>query len=208
MIAKKSSPDQLHIKPAAASQRLDLAALAITDPSMVAEAGGEIITSVPVRKPGRAEFIRVNPDPETRGIFHLYTHQINIEKVEYLVAEEAFVSFPEKTKVVELVSTTTRHGDFFFWPVTQRKPHQSKENEWNKTARATAKRAEKTWLRMSSNLKEGYYDATVALDKLHEPIFPDKTKYDFNALLHMAFDSGRVIMDRSHSIYKELEGRI
>jgi hypothetical protein len=159
----------------------------------------KILTTVPVRKPGQQDFVRVRAGPEWCENFPIVDLQDDREQ--FIVAAGLV---PEL--VTELVHKTLRlainkQGTVFFWPIRLPTP-EGKDLDWWRSAREAADRATRTWVRVRANMNLGAYDVFEAAAKLSEPEWPDLKYWD---LIKIAFKD-HLITDLDHPVIKRLRG--
>ena len=88
--------------------------------------------TVPIRKPGAQEFVRVHPGPEYRENFPLL--ELKDEREVYLVTAELAPELAGEVFGATLFTAINRQGTLFFWPV--RLPSaDGKDLEWWRSAR-------------------------------------------------------------------------
>jgi len=178
----------------------DPAALRL-DPSY-AEAVGvkKVLTTVPVRKPGKQEFIRVHPGTDYRlspvGIIELRT-----EREAYLVTPQMAQGLNDEIALVSLRTAISRQGVTFLWPVRLPDPN-GRQNQWHESAAEAVGRAEKRWVRVKANMDLAAYEVFEAIGELPEPEWPDEP---FKKILEIAF-RGRVVDRTDHPLIKRLKG--
>ena len=112
----------------------------------------KILTTVPVRKPGAQDFVRVRPGPEYRENFPII--DLKDDREEFVVTA-ALV--PEL--LTELVNKTlylaiNKQGTVFFWPVRLPTP-DGKDLDWWRSGREAADRATRTWVRVQGEHEPG-----------------------------------------------------
>src|SRR5262249_24699453 len=110
------------------------------------------LVTVPVRKPGRHDFVPVHPDPA----FRIETAVIELkdENETYLVSPNLWSELPTELTPKILFTTINRQGVLFLWPV--RLPgSDGKSNPWNESALSAAHMAMNTWIRLASNRSLG-----------------------------------------------------
>ena len=178
----------------------DPAALRL-DPSYVETVGvKKVLTTVPVRKPGKQEFIRVHPDPAYRlspaGIIEL-----KAEREAYLVTPLMARALTEEIALVSLRTAISRQGVTFLWPVKLPDPN-GRQNQWHDSAAEAVQRAEKKWVRVKANMDLAAYEVFEAIGELPEPEWPDEP---FKKILEIAF-RGHVIDAPGHPLIKRLRG--
>ena len=159
------------------------------------------ITTIPVRKPNRQEFVRVHPDPA----YHLDTAVVELkaEHETYLVAPDLWPEVSGELIPKRLVLTMTRQNVPMLWPI--RLPGEDgRIDAWNQSAMMAADRASKCWVRLSSDRHLGAYELFEAPADLPEPEWPDIT---FQEILDIAF-RGHQIDDINHPVLKQLRGEL
>lgn len=75
----------------------------------------QVLTTVPVRKPKRAEFFRVHPNHILDT--HLLERDTGMEKESYPVTPEVQHLVVSELRPVRLFTAITKHGTVFLWPV-------------------------------------------------------------------------------------------
>ena len=161
----------------------------------------KLLSSIPVERPNKQDFIRVHPEPA----YHLEAALIEIKRDReiYLVRPEYQDALTGECFPAVLFLYVNTLGTPRFWPV--RLPVDGKRNNlYHETALEYAQQAMTHWLRVKANLDLGGYEATVALAKLPEPTWPEQP---MNELLRLAFRDH--IIDRDdHPIILKLRGEI
>jgi hypothetical protein len=157
------------------------------------------LTTIPVRKPGKQEFLRVHPEEEYR----LETGLIELkeDREHYLVHPAMRAELVEDMVSVRLYLAVSRGGAVFFWPVRLPGP-DGRRNPWHESAERAAQLAAKDWVRISANMAAGSYDTFIATATLAEPEWPELS---MNELLKLAF-ADRFITSIDHPIVKRLRG--
>ena len=170
------------------------------DPSDAENIGVQkLLTSVPVRKPNRQEFVRVNPNLD----FRLDTAVIELKEDReiYLVPPFMARQLPDELTLVSLFTTVNRQGVLFLWPV--RLPGaDGRANEWHRSAREAVERAMTSWLKIKANMSLGAYDLFEATGDLPEPEWPG---IEFSEILRTAFRD-RYVGSLDHPLVKRLRG--
>ena len=157
----------------------------------------KIHTIIPVEKPPKTGFFRVNPDPD----FSFETFIIDYERSKYMVFPEVAAQFPELVKPVRLVSVITRDGNPYLWPL--RLPQEDgRSDNWANSALEIAELSKTTWIRLNANMSAGCYIAYKATGITAEPAFLDMTMEE---MLQKAFRDF-VITDIEHPIAREMLG--
>jgi hypothetical protein len=126
----------------------DPAALRL-DQSYVETAGvKKLLTTVPVRKPNRHEFVRVNPDPVYR-LSPAAIIELKEDREIYLVVPHVAAQIPGEFVSATLYTAINRQGVLFVWPV-KLPASVGKHNPWHRSAAEAAERAMKMWVRVTA----------------------------------------------------------
>jgi hypothetical protein len=145
-------------------------------------AGAEKITTrIPVRKPKRQEFVRINADETyqlTTGIVELKDDQ-----EVYLVDPAMLDELTGEWIPVRLVAAISRQGVLMLWPL-KLPTEEGKINPWHGSALEAAELAEKYWIRIVANRALGAYEVFKAVGELPEPEWPDMS---FAEMIQIAF---------------------
>lgn len=167
-----------------------------------AETGGvkKLITTVPVRKPGKQDFVRVHP-----GLAYRLTPAAIIELKEdretFLVTPEMASALPDEFVTATLFLTINRQHVLSLWPV--KTPGQSgKSNAWHDSAAEAAELAMEKWVRVKANMSLGAYDVAEATGQLSDPTWPDM---QFSEILRIAF-RGHILDSIDHPLVQRLRG--
>lgn len=168
-----------------------------------AESAGvkKLVTTIPVRKPNKQDFIRVHPNPDYR--LETAVLEFKEERETYLVAPTLWPELPGELTPKVLFTAINRQKVLFVWPV--RLPGEDgRHDEWNASALEAASIAQKNWIRLSANMSLGAYEIYQASGSLPEPEWPDM---DFSKILETAF-KGRFITDLDHPALRRLRGEV
>lgn len=160
----------------------------------------KLLTTVPVRKPNRQDFVRVHPDPSYRlspaGVI-----EVKEDREVYLVTPGMARALTQEISPVTLFTAINRQGTLFLWPVKLPRP-DGRQLEWHRSAIEAAERAMKQWLRIAANMSLGAYEMTAAIGDLPQPIWPN---YPFQEILEIAFRDH--VVDRpNHPLVQRLRG--
>ena len=161
----------------------------------------EILTRVPVRRPQRGEYVRVNPNPEMSIVVTIYTDKDDRDEV-FFVAPSMRGVLAEDLKAVLLVTAISRRGTLFIWPLQIPSEENPIGRSWHESARKAAEIAKGTWVRIIADKSLGGYRARAAEGKLADPVWPEVT---FNELLEIAFQD-RIIQSGDHPVVRRLRG--
>jgi hypothetical protein len=159
----------------------------------------KIITTVPVRKPHKQEFIFASAE----RTFQTLTYTWKEENRTFLVEPGLASEFSEGLVATLLVGCMNRQGVFFFWPISLQQGDEP-WNDWHKSAHAAMVLAKNSWIRVTSNRALGAYEAHQAQAVLAEPDWPELSLED---LLRIAFRD-YVIDHADHPILKRLRGEV
>ena len=161
----------------------------------------KVIVVVPVRKPGRQEFFRTQPDLEMWAEAPVL--ELKEDRLTYLVEPSLAPHLPGDAVTKLLVPTITTHGAVSLWPI-RLEDERGRLDEWNQVALEAAERARTKWIRLMANMGAGTYDVLEAAGTFSEPTWPEMS---LRKMLSMAFKE-RVIDDLDHPVLKRLRGEI
>ena len=194
MTAPKEKPQPESIDPFA-----DLSKLRLSQAFTESVGTKKLLTTVPVRKPGNQEFVRVHPGSEYRGPFAVI--ELKEDREYYLLMPDIASAMPAEFRSMMLYATINRQHSVTLWPV--RLPeHDGRTLEWYRSAHEAAERATRGWIRIRANMNLGAYDIFEATGKIPEPEWPEHT---FQDLLRIAFRE-RIINSFEHPVLKRLRG--
>ena len=160
----------------------------------------KLLTTVPVRKPTRQEFVRVHPDAEYR-LTPAATIEVKDDREVYLVTPAMAQALPGEVAVVTLLTAINRQGVLYLWPVKLPSP-DGRQNEWHRSATEAAERAMKKWVRVTANMSLGAYEIFEATGDIPEPVWPE---FSFEELLKIGFRD-RVVDRDDHPLVLRLKG--
>jgi hypothetical protein len=159
------------------------------------------ITTIPIRKPGRQDFIQVHPDESYR--LETAILELKEERENYLVSPKLWQELAGEITPKMLYTAVNRQDVCFIWPV--RLPDETgRLDAWNQSAHKAAYIAMETWVRVTSNLSLGAYDTCTATGELPEPEWPD---ISFQEILKIAFGDYQ-ISNLDHPVIQRLRGKI
>jgi hypothetical protein len=160
----------------------------------------KLLTTVPVRKPNKQDFVRVHPDPEYR-LASAALIELKEDRESYLVPPAMAASLPGEYAPSAIFTAINRQGVLHLWPV--RLPGEDgKVMEWHRSAGEAAEKAMHRWVRVQANISLGAYEIFEAQGALPEPEWPD---YSFPEILKVAFRN-RLITDEDHPVIRRLRG--
>jgi hypothetical protein len=115
----------------------------------------KLVTTIPVRKPNKQDFIRVHLNPSYR--LETAALELKEERETYLVAPELWPELPGELVPKVLFTAIIRQKVTFIWPV--RLPAEDgRHDEWNASASEAASIAQKYWIRVSAYMSLGAYE--------------------------------------------------
>lgn len=157
----------------------------------------KVISSIPVRKPLKMEFVRVHPD------MRFETTILDDDGEIYLVPPAFHTEVWEYIHPVCLCPTINRQGVLTLWPLKLGGP-DGKICRWYQTALDAASRAKTRWVRVKSNRSLGGYETFVGLASLPEPEWPELSMEE---IMKIAFQN--FIIDHvDHPILRRVRGEI
>jgi hypothetical protein len=169
------------------------------------EAAGvrKLVTTVPVRKPHRQEWVRVHPGEDYRGTFAVI--ELKEDKEYYLVNPK--IARELSTEIIKVVIYTAinRAGVLFLWVARLPAP-DGRISAWHTSAHEAAERAMKRSVRVQSNMGLGAYEVFFSDNPIPEndPAWPD---LPFKELLKIGFQKvGRYVDNFEHPVIKQLRG--
>jgi hypothetical protein len=141
----------------------------------------KLLTTVPVRKPNRQDFVRVHPDPKYR-LTPTAIIEVKEDREVYLVTPDMAQALPGEFATVTLFTVINRQGKLHLWPVKLPNP-EGRHNEWHRSAAEGAERAQKKWVRVTASMSLGAYEIFEASGDLPDPAWPD---FSFPEILKIA----------------------
>jgi hypothetical protein len=160
----------------------------------------KLLTTVPVRKPNRQDFVRVHPDPAYR-LTPAAIIEVREEREVYLVTPDIARAIPGEFATVTLFTTINRQGTLHLWPVKLPNP-EGRHNEWHRSAAEGAERAQRKWVRITSSMTVGAYEIFEASADLPDPVWPE---FSFPEILSIAFRD-RIVDRANHPLVQRLKG--
>lgn len=161
----------------------------------------KVLTTVPCRKPQRAEWVRVRPGDDWRLETAALEDKINRET--FLVARTLVQELGTEVSRICLFLTINRQNDVYLWP-TKLPGADGRTNSWNESAMAAARTSKTQWVRVAANMGASMYDVYTASGELAEPVWPELT---FPEILRLAFKD-RFISSHDHPVLRALRGEV
>ena len=157
------------------------------------------IITVPVRKPDRQWFTRVQPDESYR--LETAVLELKEDRETYLVDPTLWSELPGEIIPMCLFTAVNRQGVVFLWPV--RLPGaEGRQLEGHRSALEAAQLGMGGWVRVVANMSLGAYEVFTAAGDLPEPEWPDLS---FDQLLEIAFKD-KFIQSMDHPAIQKLRG--
>jgi hypothetical protein len=192
-------PDHLKLIDAAASDDpYDLSKLRVNPEALEGASVRKILTTVPVRKPNKQDFVRVRPEPQHRETLALI--ELRDERETYIVDLVAVPELQSEVYLATVFTAINRLGTLFLWPI--KIPTGGRVSDWHTSAASAVQHAMRTWIRVQSDMDLGAYVPFEAAGDIPPPVWPDHT---FSELIRLGFKD-KVIRDLNHPIAKRLRG--
>lgn len=180
----------------------DPASLALPQDLSVALGVKKALLTLPVRKPSREWFVRVQPDLA----YQLHTPVIELKETNelYLVRQHLWDTLTGESTFTPMMLflAVNRQQTPFFWPIRPPGP-DGRINSWSKSALEAAQMAMHTWVRVTPDASLGGYNVFYA-EHASEPVWPDLS---MPALLRIAFRD-HFIETLDHPILRQLRGEV
>lgn len=186
-----------------ASTGFDLGRFRISQ-DFVATAGVKrLLTTVPVKKPHRQQWIYVRPGAEwcwTVGMIELKE-----DREHYLVDSALAPDLQEDWQPYLLAVYAAKGGTVALWPV--RLPgRDGKDNDYWISARDAIQSHSGTWIQVRANLELGAYEISEAMADWSEPDWPAASLAE---LVEIAFAKKKRIIDSlDHVVLRKLRGEV
>ena len=161
----------------------------------------KVITTIPVHKPHKQEFVRIRPEDDYQ--FSTAVIEMKEDRETFLVAPELWNELPGEIVPKIFLTGMTRQGVLFLWPI--RLPNEDgRHDNWNRSALEAAELAKKKWVKVVSNMSLGGYEVYEATGELPDPEWPDLS---FEEIMKIAFKD-RYITGMDHPVIRRLNGEI
>jgi len=181
------------------SSEFDLKNLVLTQDFVETAGVQKLLTTVPVRKPGPQDFVRVHPHPDFRANVALL--ELKDDRELYLLTPTMAHELVGEFFMATLYTTINRQSVVSLWPV--RLPAaDGKQLEWHRSAAQAAELAMKKWVRIRPNMSLGAYEVDVAGKTHSDPEWPP---YSLQDLIPIAFRD-RLVNRLDHPVVQRLRG--
>lgn len=157
--------------------------------------------TVPVRKPGRQDFVRVHADSGWR--LETAVLQFKDDRETFVVAPAVQPELFGELVPMVLFTAVTRQGVLFLWPVRLPGP-DGRQDDWNRSALDAAQIGMARWVRVASNRHLGAYEVFEATAALPEPEWPVE---GFEHIVGLAFKD-HYIDSVDHPAVRRLRGAV
>jgi hypothetical protein len=187
------------VENAASDDPFDLSKLRVSQDFLENTYVKKLLTTVPIKKPGPQDFIRVHPSPKYREILAFV--ELKDDREIYIANLAAVPELQAECFIATLFTAITRTGVLFMWPV--RVPAvDGRTNDWHTSAATAAQHAMTRWVRTKANMSLRAYEIFEAESAIPDPEWPDLS---FEAIYRIAFKE-RLISGPDHPVIKRLRG--
>jgi hypothetical protein len=165
----------------------------------------KVLTTVPVKRPGRNEFFRVHTSDDYVIDGYVVEHESEMERTTYWVAPGLRAVLADHLRKVRLFTCIDKRGNVFLWPAKLPTADGSASaRSWYQSALQAAESAKGLWVKITGNRSLGAYDIMLARGDLGDPQWPD---HPFQDLIELAFRD-KVIDSMGHAVVREIHGEI
>ena len=161
----------------------------------------KVLTNVPVKKPGKQTFFRINPSSDYTLETIIFEDQESKENFIVTPSLRDELLLESKPKIIFTV--VDRYGNLTLWPANLPNVN-GQTNSWTESALAAAELSKKSWIRISSNMSIGAYEIYRAKGDLPDPEWPE---ISFKEILELGFKD-KVIDNLDHPVVKKLRGEL
>jgi hypothetical protein len=165
----------------------------------------KVLTTVPVRRPGKNDFFRVHPDEDFVIDNYVLEHESEQDRTTYWVTPNLRDALGDHLRKVRLFTCIDKRGNVFLWPAklpTADGSHAARS--WYVSGLLAAEQAKKLWVKIIGNRAIGAYDIIRARGDLGEPQWPE---HSFEGLIKLAFRD-KLIDSVEHAVIRDLNGEI
>jgi hypothetical protein len=159
------------------------------------------ITTIPIRRPRKHEFVRVHPSPDYSIETAIFEDREENEV--YFVSPEMRQLLGELVVIKALRTSITRQRVLFLWPIKVT-VSDGRLDTWNASSFEASKLAHEKWVRVAANRSLQAYEVFEASGELDEPEWPELSLQE---IVRIAFKD-RVIDSVDHPASKRLRGEI
>ena len=162
----------------------------------------KLLTTVPVRRPHRQEWIWVHPSEFYREV--LMAVELKEEREVYLAPPHIAQELPGEIQRRMLYTVQNASRVTFLWPVKVAAPGE-RLDPWSMSAHEAAAKAMQERIRLVANRSLGAYETIVTESQPigFEPRWPEVS---FQELVRLAFRGGRLIDSFDHPVIRQIRG--
>ncbi len=170
------------------------------------ELGVKRVYGASCRKPPRQEFIRTHPNPKMTFTAAIITLKEEMGET-FLVDPPLLAEMQGEVKASMLVTTITRAGDLFLWPIAAPTDSNRSSRRWSQSSCDAAEAAKSAWVRVYANTGQGCYEWMIAGDSaaIGEPAWPEGLTIE--KMLELCFRDN-LITTLDHPVVKKLRGQL
>ncbi len=162
----------------------------------------KLLTTVPVRRPHRQEWIWVHPSELYREV--LMAVELKEEREVYLAPPHIAQELPGEIQRRMLYTVQNASRVTFLWPVKVAAPGE-RLDPWSTSAHEAAAKAMQERIRLVANRSLGAYETIVTENQPvgFEPRWPEVS---FQELIRLAFRGGKLIDNFDHPVIRQIRG--
>jgi hypothetical protein len=165
----------------------------------------KVLTTVPVRRPGKNDFFRVHPSEDYAIDNYVLEHESDQERTTYWVAANLRHVLGDYLRKVRLFTCIDKRGNVFLWPAKLPTVDGSRAAQsWYMSGLLAAEEAKKVWVKIMGNRSIGAYGIIRARGDLGDPQWPE---HSFEDLIKLAFRDN-LIDNIDHAVVRDLNGEI
>ena len=161
----------------------------------------KLLTTVPVGKPNKSTFFRVQQSEELA--FNTFILENKEARETYIVLPAVAQVISELVRPVMLHVAIDRQNNVSLIPVQLPKDDGTR-NPWHESLAQAVERAKIKWIRINSNMQLGGYDVYEATAELPEPDWP---VHCMDKYIEIAF-LGKIIRSVDHPVVQTYLGKI
>ena len=165
----------------------------------------KILTTVPVRRPGKNDFFRVHPGDNFVIDNYVLEHDTDQDRTTYWVTPNLRDALGDHLRKVRLFTCIDKRANVFLWPAKLPTVDGSRAAQsWYASALQAAEEAKKVWVKIMGNRAIGAYEIIRARGDLGDPQWSD---HSFEDLIKLAFREN-LIDSMEHPVIRDLYGEI
>jgi hypothetical protein len=177
----------------------DLANLRLDQSFVETASVKKLLRTIPVRKPGAQDFVRVHPGPKYRAELALI--ELKEDREIYLLTPAIARELPGEFFMATVFTAINRQGVVHLWHV-RLPPPDGRVIEWHRSAAEAAELAMFRWIRLKANMSLGAYEIFEASSSIPDPEWPE---LPFQELIRIAFRD-RLVDRPDHPVINRLRG--